>query len=87
MLGSRAKTASTCNITPTSHYRSSKIVQTESHEFNVLGTVSLRVISKTEKLTFTTDRKEDGKGTIKENLWFARKDCGSGGSIPLVTIA
>jgi len=62
-------------------------VQTESHEFNVLGTVSLRVISKTEKLTFTTDRKEDGKGTIKENLWFARKDCGSGGSIPLVMIA
>ena len=62
-------------------------MQTESHEFNVLGTVSLRVISKTEKLTFTTDRKEDGKGTIKENLWFARKDCGPGGSIPLVTIA
>jgi len=62
-------------------------VQTEPHEFNVLGTVSLRVISKTEKLTFTTDRKEDGKGTIKENLWFARKDYGPGGSIPFVTIA
>lgn len=62
-------------------------MQTGPHEFNDLGTVCLRVISKTEKLTFTTDRKEDGKNTIKGNLWFARNGYWPGGSIPFVTIA
>lgn len=68
-------------------FRSSKIIQTGPHKFDVLGTVSLRGVSKTEKLTFTADRKEEGKGTIKGNLWFYRKDYGLGGSIPFVTIA
>lgn len=68
-------------------FRSSKIVQTGPHKFDVWGTATIRGISKSEKLTFTADRKEDGKGTIKGNLWFYRKDYGLGGSVPFVTIA
>ncbi len=68
-------------------FRSSKIVQTGPHKFDVWGTVTIRGVSKSEKLTFTADRKEDGKGTIKGNLWFYRKDYGLGGSVPFVTIA
>jgi len=68
-------------------FRSSKIVQTGPHKFDVWGTVTIRGTSKNEKLTFTADRKEDGKGTIKGNLWFYRKDYGLGGSVPFVTIA
>jgi len=68
-------------------FRSSKIVQTGPHKFDVWGMVTIRGVSKSEKLTFTADRREYGKGTIKGNLWFYRKDYGLGGSVPFVTIA
>ena len=73
-------------------FRSSKIVQTGPHKFDVWGTVTIRGVSKSEKLTFTADRKEERQGhdqreplVLSQRLWIRRKrsvrdDCRSGGT-------
>src|SRR5215469_17243714 len=68
-------------------FRSTKMVQTGPHTFDVPGTFSVRGISKAETLTFTADREGQGTGEIEGILWFERKDFELGGSIPFVRIA
>lgn len=68
-------------------FRSTKIIQTGKHTFEVLGTVTIRDITKTETLTFAADKEADGRGEITGTLWFDRRDFGLGGSIPFVKIA
>ena len=68
-------------------FRSTKIIQTGPHTFDVPGTFSVRGISKVETLTFTAEREGKGTGEIEGVLWFERKDFGLGGSIPFVRIA
>jgi polyisoprenoid-binding protein YceI len=68
-------------------FRSTKIVQTAPHTFDVPGTFTIRGVSKAESLAFTADREGQGTGEIEGTLWFDRKDFGLGGSIPFVRIA
>jgi polyisoprenoid-binding protein YceI len=68
-------------------FQSSKIIQTAPHTFDVLGTFTVRGISKAKSLTFTAEREGEGTGEIEGTLWFDRRDFGLGGSIPFVKIA
>jgi len=72
---------------PVITFRSSKIIEISPHRYEVLGTFAIRGVSKTEKLTFSANRKEEGTGIVRGNLWFSRKNYGLGGSVPFVTIA
>jgi polyisoprenoid-binding protein YceI len=68
-------------------FRSTEITQKGPHTFDVLGTFTVRGISKVETLTFTADREGEGTGEIEGILWFERGDFGLGGNIPFVKIA
>jgi polyisoprenoid-binding protein YceI len=68
-------------------FRSTKIIQTGPHTFDVPGTFTVRGISKAETLTFTADREGEGTGNIEGVLWFERGDFELGGNIPFVKIA
>lgn len=68
-------------------FRSTRIRQTSPHTFEVVGTATIRGISKTETLTFIADREGEGRGEIAGSLWFDRRDFDLGGSIPFVKIA
>jgi polyisoprenoid-binding protein YceI len=68
-------------------FRSTKIIETGPHTFDVQGTFTIRGVSKPESLTFTADREGTGTGEVKGTLWFDRRDFELGGSIPFVKIA
>jgi polyisoprenoid-binding protein YceI len=68
-------------------FRSTKVVQTGPHTFDLPGTFTVRGVSKAETLTFTANREGEGTGEIDGILWFERRDFGLGGSIPFVSIA
>ena len=68
-------------------FQSTKITQTGPHTFDVLGTFTIRGVSKAESLNFTADREGEGTGEIEGTLWFDRRDFELGGSIPFVKIA
>lgn len=68
-------------------FRSTKVVQTGPHTFDLPGTFTVRGVSKAETLTFTADREGEGTGEIEGILWFERQDFGLGGSIAFVSIA
>ena len=51
-------------------FRSTKIIQTGPHTFDVPGTFSVRGISKAETLNFTAEREGAGTGEIEGVLWF-----------------
>ena len=68
-------------------FHSSKIVQTGPDTFDVLGSFSIRGVSKPETLKLTVEGKGTGKGTIKGTMAFDRKDYGMNSGIPFVKIA
>jgi polyisoprenoid-binding protein YceI len=68
-------------------FRSSKIVQTGPHTFDVPGTFTIRGVSKQETLTFTDDREGKGTGEIKGTMAFDRKEFGMDSGIPFIRIA
>jgi polyisoprenoid-binding protein YceI len=68
-------------------FHSTKIVQTSPVDFDVVGTFTLRGVTKPETLKLAVTGKGTGKGTIKGQMAFDRKDYGVDGSIPFVKIA
>jgi polyisoprenoid-binding protein YceI len=68
-------------------FHSTKIVQTSPVDFDVIGTFTLRGVTKPETLKLAVTGKGTGKGTIKGMMAFDRKDYGVDGSIPFVKIA
>jgi len=68
-------------------FLSTKIVQTSPDIYEVDGNLTIRGVSKPEKLTLTVSGRETGTGEIKGTMVFNRKDFGMDGSIPFVKIA
>jgi polyisoprenoid-binding protein YceI len=68
-------------------FHSTKVVQTSPDTFDVIGTFSIRGVSKPETLKLTVSGKGTGKGTIKGTMAFDRKDYGMDSGIPFVKIA
>jgi polyisoprenoid-binding protein YceI len=68
-------------------FHSSKVVQTSPNTFDVVGTFSIRGVSKPETLKLTVLGKGTGKGAIKGAMAFDRKDYGMNSGIPFVKIA
>jgi polyisoprenoid-binding protein YceI len=68
-------------------FLSTKIVQTNPDIYEVDGNLTIRGVSKPEKLTLTVSGRETGTGEIKGTMVFNRNDYGMDGSIPFVKIA
>jgi polyisoprenoid-binding protein YceI len=68
-------------------FRSTKIVQTGPTTFDVLGTFTIRGVSKPETLTLTVSGVGTGSGDIKGTMAFDRKDYGMNSGIPFIKIA
>jgi polyisoprenoid-binding protein YceI len=68
-------------------FHSTKVVQTSPDTFDVIGTFSIRGVSKPETLKLTVSGKGTGKGAIKGTMAFDRKDYGMDSGIPFVKIA
>jgi polyisoprenoid-binding protein YceI len=68
-------------------FRSTKIVQTGPHAFDVPGTFTIRGVSKPETLAFTDDTEGKGTGEIKGTMAFDRKEFGMNSGIPFIRIA
>ena len=62
-------------------------ISTGPETFDVLGTFSIRGVSKPETLKLTVSGKGTGKGVIKGTMAFDRKDYGMDSGIPFVKIA
>jgi polyisoprenoid-binding protein YceI len=72
---------------PVITFHSTKIVQTSPVTFDVLGTFTIRGVSKPETLKLAITGKGTGKGSIKGTMAFDRKDYGITAGIPFVKIA
>lgn len=68
-------------------FHSSKIVQTSPVDFDVIGTFTIRGVSKPETLKLAVTGKGTGQGSIKGSMAFDRKDYGMNSGIPFVKIA
>jgi len=68
-------------------FKSTKIVQTGPDTFDVLGTFTIRGVSKDEKLNLTGSGKGTGHGEITGTMAFDRKDYGMNSGIPFIKIA
>ena len=68
-------------------FHSTKVVQTSPDTFDVVGTFTIRGISKPETLKLNVEGKGTGNGTIKGTMAFDRKDYGMTSGIPFVKIA
>jgi polyisoprenoid-binding protein YceI len=68
-------------------FHSTRVVQTGTDTFDVIGDFSIRGVSKPETLKLTVEGKGTGKGTIKGTMAFDRKDYGIDGGIPFIKIA
>jgi polyisoprenoid-binding protein YceI len=68
-------------------FHSTKVVQTGPDTFDVVGTFTIRGVSKPETLKLNVEGKGTGKGTIKGTMAFDRKDYGMTSGIPFVKIA
>ena len=68
-------------------FHSSNIVQTGPETFDVPGTFTIRGVSKDETLTFTSQGKGTGKGSITGTMAFDRKQYGMNSGIPFIKIA
>jgi polyisoprenoid-binding protein YceI len=67
-------------------FHSTKIVQTGPTTFDVLGTFTIRGVSKDETLHLTVSGKGTGTGDIQGTMAFDRKDFGMNKGIPFVHI-
>jgi len=68
-------------------FKSTKIVQTGPDIFEVDGDLTIRGVTKGERLTLTVFGKGTGSGEIKGTMAFDRKDYEMNASIPFIRIA
>jgi polyisoprenoid-binding protein YceI len=68
-------------------FKSTRIVQTGPNTFDVEGNFTIRGITKTEKLTLTSDSKGTPSGSLDGTMDFDRKDYGMTSGIPFIKIA
>jgi polyisoprenoid-binding protein YceI len=68
-------------------FKSTKIVQSGPNTFDVEGDFTIRGITKTEKLTFTSEGKGSPSGSLDGTMAFDRKDYGMTSGIPFIRIA
>ena len=68
-------------------FKSTKIIQTGPNTFEIEGNFTIRGVTKTEKLTLTSDSKGTPTGTLDGTMAFDRKDYGMTSGIPLIKIA
>ena len=68
-------------------FQSTKIVQTGPNTFDVEGNFTIRGVTKTEKLTLTTEGKGTPSGNLDGTMAFDRKDYGMNSNIPFIKIA
>ena len=68
-------------------FKSTKIVQTGPYTFDIEGNFTIRGVSKTEKLTLTSDSKGTPTGSLDGTMAFDRKDYGMTSGIPFIKIA
>ena len=72
---------------PTITFHSTKLTQTGPNTFDVLGTFTIRGVSKPETLALNLSGKGTGAGTIKGTMAFDRKEYGMNSGIPFIKIA
>ena len=75
------------NESPTITFKSTKIVQTGPYTFEIEGNFTVRGVTKTEKLTLTSDSKGTPSGLLDGIMAFDRKDYGMTSGIPFIKIA
>jgi polyisoprenoid-binding protein YceI len=68
-------------------FKSTQIVQTGPDNFDVDGNLTIRGVTKGERLTLTVSGRGTGTGEIKGIMAIDRKDYGMNGSIPFLRIA
>ena len=68
-------------------FQSTKIVQTGPNTFDVEGNFTIRGVTKTEKLTLTSEGKGTPSGSLDGTMAFDRKDYGMNSNIPFIKIA
>src|SRR5580693_2015767 len=68
-------------------FKSTKIVQTGPYTFDIEGNFTIRGVTKTEKLTLTSDSKGTPSGRLDGVMAFDRKDYGMTSGIPFIKIA
>jgi len=68
-------------------FKSTKIVQTGPFTFDIEGNFTIRGITKTEKLTLTSDSKGTPTGSLDGTMAFDRKEYGMTSGIPFIKIA
>jgi polyisoprenoid-binding protein YceI len=68
-------------------FKSTKIVQTGPNTFDIEGNFTIRGVTKTEKLTLTSDGKGTPTGSLDGIMAFDRKDYGMTSGIPFIRIA
>ncbi len=68
-------------------FKSTKIIQTGPNTFDIEGNFTVRGVTKTEKLTLTSDSKGTPTGTLDGIMAFDRKDYGMTSGIPFIKIA
>src|ERR1700751_217115 len=68
-------------------FQSTKIVQTGPNTFDIEGNFTIRGVTKTEKLTLTTEGKGTPSGNLDGTMAFDRKEYGMTSGIPFIKIA
>ena len=68
-------------------FKSTKIIQTGPYTFDIEGNFTIRGVTKTEKLTLTSDSKGTPSGSLDGTMAFDRKDYGMTSGIPFIKIA
>jgi len=68
-------------------FKSTKIVQTGPYTFDIEGNFTIRGVTKTEKLTLTSDSKGTPAGNLDGTMAFDRKEYGMTSGIPFIKIA
>ena len=68
-------------------FKSTKIVQTGPYTFDIEGDFTIRGVTRTEKLTLTSDSKGTPTGSLNGTMAFDRKEYGMTSGIPFIKIA
>src|SRR4029077_21221412 len=68
-------------------FKSTKIVQSGPNRFEIEGNFTIRGVTKTEKLTLTSEGKGTPSGSLDGTMAFDRKDYGMPSGIPFIKIA
>jgi len=68
-------------------FKSTKIIQTGPYTFDIEGNFTIRGVTKTEKLTLTSDSKGTPTGSLDGTMAFDRKEYGMTSGIPFIKIA